>query len=49
VAHFGLGAAAAVENIEVDWPGGRRERFPAPGVDRLVVLREGEGKPPQSP
>jgi hypothetical protein len=45
--HFGLGKAGAVESVEVRWPSGapRRESFVVPGVDRQVVLKQGEGKP----
>jgi enediyne biosynthesis protein E4 len=45
VVHFGLGAAAEVEVLEVLWPDGSRETFPGSPVDRLVVLRKGQGKP----
>ncbi len=41
--HFGLGASAAIEKVEVYWPSGRKETFSVPGVDRLVRLVEGEG------
>jgi hypothetical protein len=43
--HFGLGQATKVDDIEVHWPGGRVEHFAAPGVDRIVTLTEGAGKP----
>jgi len=46
VVHFGLGAAATVESIEVRWPGGERERFPGSAVDRVVTLKRGEGRTP---
>lgn len=42
-AHFGLGAVDNVETIEVLWPTGQRERFPIGKVDRVVVVRQGEG------
>jgi hypothetical protein len=42
--HFGLGAAESAD-IDVRWPSGRRERFSAPKVDRVVELKEGTGKP----
>lgn len=42
--HFGLGDAAADE-LEVLWPDGLRERFPAPAMDRLLTLRRGDGEP----
>ena len=40
-AHFGLGAAAAVTAIVVQWPDGQRERFTDVGADRVVTLRRG--------
>ena len=42
--HVGLGAAASVDDIEVLWPDGAKEMFPGGAVDRLVVLKKGEGK-----
>ena len=42
--HFGLGAAASVEAIEILWPDGTKESFAGGAVDRAVVLRKGEGK-----
>ena len=43
-AHFGLGPAASVESVEITWPDGLSERFPAPGVDRDLVLQRGAGE-----
>jgi hypothetical protein len=45
-AHFGLGKSERVEEIRVDWPGPcmLSETFPATEVDRVVVLRRGEGR-----
>jgi hypothetical protein len=43
-AHFGLGAATAVDSLEVLWPDGTRELFPGRPADQVVVLRKGEGK-----
>ncbi len=39
--HFGLGSAAAVDSIEVLWPDGTRETFPAETIDRWVELKKG--------
>jgi enediyne biosynthesis protein E4 len=47
--HFGLGAAAKIDRVEVDWPSGRKESFPAPEVDRIVDLTEGTGKTAGAP
>jgi hypothetical protein len=43
-AHFGLGAADRVEDIEVLWPDGSEERFPCPTVDRVVEVQRGKGQ-----
>jgi hypothetical protein len=42
-AHFGLGAAAAYDRIEVLWPDGKTETFPGGQADRIIVLKKGEG------
>jgi hypothetical protein len=41
--HFGLGDAMAIDEIEVHWPSGAKEKFTAPGIDRIVTLTEGQG------
>ncbi|RMI17343.1 MAG: T9SS C-terminal target domain-containing protein [Calditrichaeota bacterium] len=41
--HFGLGSIGAIDSVVVSWPGGRRENFGAPAVDRQQVLVEGQG------
>jgi enediyne biosynthesis protein E4 len=41
--HFGLGAHARVDGIEVAWPGGAKETIGATPADRRVVIREGAG------
>jgi hypothetical protein len=43
-AHFGLGRAAKVDDIEVRWPDGKVEHFSAPEVDRILTITEGTGK-----
>jgi hypothetical protein len=40
----GLGSSAAVSEVRVTWPSGRRETFSVPGVDRYLTLREGTGE-----
>jgi hypothetical protein len=43
--HVGLGAATRIDEIEVRWPSGRREKLP-PGslpVDHLYYVKEGAG------
>jgi hypothetical protein len=43
-AHFGLGPVERLDRIHVVWPDGTEEEFPGPAVDRVVVLRKGEGR-----
>ena len=41
--HFGLGAATAVDNLEIRWPDGSKEVIKVPGVDRKLTVAEGRG------
>ena len=41
--HFGLGEETAVLDIVIWWPSGLTEHFPAPGIDRVLTLKEGTG------
>jgi hypothetical protein len=41
--HFGLGAATAVDSVEVRWPNGDVEKFSAK-VDQFNTLKEGDGQ-----
>lgn len=43
--HFGLGKETAVDAVLVVWPDGKAERFERTGIDRIVTLRKGAGKP----
>ena len=45
--HFGLGATTAIDSFEIVWPSGapKKERFDVPGVDRVLTLQQGQGKP----
>ncbi len=43
--HVGVGAATAIEAVDVAWPGGAVERFGPFGVDAVVTLRQGSGTP----
>ncbi len=43
--HFGLGASPALSSLEVRWPGGERETFPVPVLNRVAELSEGMGTP----
>jgi hypothetical protein len=44
--HFGLGEATTIDDIEVHWPSGVTEHFPASQIDRLATLKEGQGAKP---
>jgi hypothetical protein len=43
--HFGLGPSPALREVEVSWPSGLTEIFPAPALDQITALTEGAGKP----
>jgi len=42
--HFGLGAAAKIDWVQIRWPSGLVERFEGLGVDAIHTLKEGSGK-----
>jgi hypothetical protein len=42
--HFGLGNATTADLIEVLWPDGVKETFGGGAVDKLLVLKKGDGK-----
>jgi len=44
VIHFGLGAAARVDQLEVRWPSGQVDRLANLEPDRLVQVKEGSGQ-----
>lgn len=44
--HFGLGARANVDEVEIRWPSGAVEHLTDLRADRIVTLREGEGVTP---
>jgi hypothetical protein len=46
--HFGLGAATSAD-IEIFWPSGAVEKFPALAADRLITIVEGHGIVPGRP
>ncbi len=41
--HFGLGDDTAMLDVVLRWPSGLSERFPASGIDRVLILKEGTG------
>lgn len=38
--HFGLGAATAVERLEITWPSGARQMLERQPIDRVMAIRE---------
>ena len=46
--HFGLGLATAAD-IEVHWPSGAIEKYPAQPSNRLITIQEGKGIVPGRP
>jgi hypothetical protein len=47
--HIGLGKAARVDTLEVDWPDGRRQLLTKVPVDRLLIVKQSGVKPPGAP
>ncbi len=43
--HFGLADSKAYDRIEVQWPGGAREKFPGGKANTIVTLKQGAGSP----
>jgi hypothetical protein len=41
--HFGIGDAAAVDAVEIRWPGGASEKITVPAVDRIYTIEQGRG------
>jgi hypothetical protein len=42
--HFGLGSATKVDSLEIHWPSGTVEQFAVPEIDRIITIKEGQGK-----
>ncbi len=38
--HFGLGTCAVVDEIEIHWSSGERQRLERVGADRVLAIRE---------
>ena len=47
--HFGLGDATRVDAVEVRWPSGRIDRYPALEAGRSYHVREGDARPVATP
>ena len=43
VLHFGLGAARAIQSIQIKWPDGNVERFQAHSLDQEYLFVQGTG------
>ena len=41
--HFGLGAVAKVDSVQISWPSGRLEQFNSVRVDAINTVKEGDG------
>jgi hypothetical protein len=41
--HFGLGAAAKIDSVEVRWPTGKTETFKDVAADKIYAITEGQG------
>ncbi|MHB8262095.1 MAG: CRTAC1 family protein [Bacteroidia bacterium] len=41
--HFGLGKATEVNEVEIHWPSGAKEKLRLPSVDRIFTIQEGKG------
>jgi hypothetical protein len=41
--HFGLGAATALDKLEIKWPDGSTESVTVPGIDRRLTITEAKG------
>lgn len=40
IAHFGLGSATSITNIEVRWPNGGVQNYPLPPVNQILIIDE---------
>jgi hypothetical protein len=37
-----LGAATAVDSIEIYWPSGAKQKITSTGIDRIITVEEGK-------
>jgi hypothetical protein len=42
--HFGLEKRSKVDSIQVRWPSGAVDKISGVGVNRIVTIKEGQGK-----
>lgn len=40
VAHFGLGSATTINNIQVKWPNGTTQNYPLPPINEILIIDE---------
>jgi hypothetical protein len=41
--HFGVGQSTRIDNLELSWPGGRKEKVSVPAPDCIYVIEQGRG------
>ncbi|MEN8116591.1 MAG: CRTAC1 family protein [Bacteroidota bacterium] len=41
--HIGLGKTTEIEKLEITWNDGEKEEYIAPGVDRYLTIKQGQG------
>lgn len=47
ILHFGLGEAAAIDRVVIDWPSGHRQELTGLAANHHHTISEPEGKPPR--
>jgi len=40
--HFGLGSAAKVDRVTIQWPSGTEQELAVPGIDRILTVEKGK-------
>ena len=38
-----MGGSTRIDEIEIQWPDGAKEKIEVPGIDRSYTVREGKG------
>jgi enediyne biosynthesis protein E4 len=41
--HFGLNESSVIDEIEIHWPSGQKEKITLPSIDRIFTVQEGKG------
>lgn len=47
--HFGLGACAKIDGVEIHWPSGTVEHLIVSGIDQILTIVEGKGRQGSTP